>query len=439
MKKRIIPFLLICILTGCASSGSPNEATPDKITVENADDVSLDKTPAESANESDADNTTAENANETNLDKTYTMKHLSFKVSSTWEHNNADGADYFYPSYGGMVLVFNTNLGKVPANDADMQDNLLQAYDGFIEDESNLKTISDNFDLKNNIHTATFTVDYEEGTQYFMYYATIKDKYLYCIILTGEMDLQDKLDKLFKEITSSISLENNPQASIGINLTIDEIIKMMDERLRKNQLPTFSDAAKVESFAEMEGFGAVAYELYTLTDGVDFEFFSNIETNELLQVMYIVDRSQLSSSAYEVVGFINASLPYLFEKDTYKDLDKKLDMNSDKESYETKAAGAEREYYYYINRQSAVHLTFLANHLTTEFFIKCTLISLFSSDAFNQFVHASVCSFNCKVFSAFPANSSVQHNIFNSIAFCISSFFNCRIIINNLTFLHLTY
>jgi CCR4-NOT transcriptional regulation complex, NOT5 subunit len=223
---------------------------------------------------------------------------------------------------------------------------MLLAYSGFTESASDVKDISTNIDSKNNIHTAKFTANYGKGIQYVNYYATVKDKYMYCIVLIGDTNSKDKLDKLFNEVVSSVSLENNDQASAGIDLTKYEIIKMMDGRLKKYNYPTFSKATKNESTVNIEGLGEVTYEVYTLTNGMHFAFYSDIKTDELLQLVYVVDREKLSISAYKLLGFVNASLPYLLEKDTYEELDKNLGLGSDKISIETEAAGEERQYYF---------------------------------------------------------------------------------------------
>ena len=315
MKKLIISVLLIGLLTGCASSASTNKSSA-------------------SVNEA------------ISLDKAYTISQLSYKVSSTWEYKNIDGANYFYLPDGSMLYVSNSSLGGFSVKGADMQSNMLLAYTGFTQSASNVKAISTDFDSKNNVHTAAFTADFGKGTQYVNYYATVGDKYLYCIVLIGDTNSQDKLDKLFKEVISNVTMEDGAQASVGIALTKYEIIKTMDGRLKENNFPTFSNASKTKTTENIAGLGDVTLEVYGLTNGMFFGFYSDIKTGELLQLAYVVDRNKLSAGAYQALGFVNVSLPYLFEKDTYKDLDKKLGMNSDKKTFEAEAAGTERQYYY---------------------------------------------------------------------------------------------
>lgn len=308
MKNLIIPLLLIGILTGCAPSGSTNE---------------------------------------TSLDKTYTISQLSYKVSSAWEYERIEGANYFYLPDGSVLSVSNLSLGSFSIEDAKMRDNLFLAFMNFTDSASNVNLISDNFDSENNINTSTFTAEYEKGIQYVNYYAAVGDKYLYRIVLTGDTNSQDKLDKLFHEVISSVSLEKGTQIPVGIGLSKYEIIKMLDERLKEHDYPTFSNASKTISTLKMEVIGDVTYEVYTLANGLSFGFYSDIKTDELLQFVYAVDRNRLPASAYGGSAFISASLPFLLERDTYEDLEKRLEMTSDKKYIDAKDAGTERQYYYF--------------------------------------------------------------------------------------------
>lgn len=139
------------------------------------------------------------------LDKTYSYNNMTYKASSDWKYVNQNGADYHYLSNGSMLFI---SCKTVPgsANNSDKQYSYMKsAYDGFVSTAKDVNDVSENFDSKNTILTATYKADYGDGKVLVNYYSTVKGDKLYCVAFAGKTYSEGDQTKLFNSIIKTIS------------------------------------------------------------------------------------------------------------------------------------------------------------------------------------------------------------------------------------------
>lgn len=196
---------------------------------------------------------------------------------------------------------------------------------------------------------------------------------------------------LFDDIIGGISNEyptaTNPDAAWEIaepefefyenlGITKEEIIDFLEGRLSRNGYPLISEAAYIESTFTLDGIGTFLGSKYTLVNGIDFYFLTDSDTEDLKQFAFYTDTEKLSVEEYQLLGYLNGSIPFLFEPDTYTELDQELGLSSNETHQETFAFGEDREYYFYKNDgQSCFYAIPFAGELIT-----LDQIDLFNND-----------------------------------------------------------
>jgi hypothetical protein len=140
-----------------------------------------------------------------------------------------------------------------------------------------------------------------------------------------------------------------PADTAGPLMTRAEILDYLNRSLGQNNYPTIR--TDKNTVTALPGHENLVYERYGLIDGISFYFFIDTTSDSLVQFVYYVDQSKLAPEDSPLLVYLSSALPYLFEPDTFTELDRELGLSSvsSEEDFSKSATREERDYYYIVS------------------------------------------------------------------------------------------